>query len=1627
MYHEPPFLDSYVRCGEALNPGLQQDEYVVPFGFSNPGGIRNKEEVIMSLGQGVWHFSETHLTSVTQRSFAGRMRALAASAHQDVRLHLGAPVAPRPGSEWAGTWAGVCVASHFPSHEVHLPYQHERQCGRVLTTCHYLMDQPFVTSVVYGYPAGPTWPRSKELTASLIEILSVNVVLGGHGPRMIGGDFNLAEFDLPCCHLWKRLGWKSAQTFAFEQWGQERKATCKHATERDFIWLSPEAQALCRYVDVTDFFSDHSLVTVGIAVSSNNGPSRQWPLPSKIPWETVSTTWTDQVATPQWDTAGDVDAQWHQLGTTLEDGLSGHLPTQPGASLQAHQRGRLQRCQPRANPTGRAFLRPSRPGEVMLRSDLSGSATKLWFKQLRRLQSFLAAARANKTTPPAITYRLELWGSIRRATGFEDGFVHWWSYHRRHDLPGTPRALPLGPPEADVAGCLFQTFKLCFEKFESWHLTQRTKLLRAKYESGMKGIFTDLRKSTRDKLDLLGSTEEYVILATDPDQQLVQVDRPILTGGYSKWTWDQEPQQVQVVDDCTIRTPAAQDLDFGHVLTQHRTLTQVTDLHHELRRFWNQTWNAWSEVDPSVWTRVTDFFTAYVPVLGLPLEPITRGQWKRVLRRFKSTAARGVDGISHVDLLHFPDAWTDRVLTLLNDLELGRSNWPQTLLYGMVNLLAKDIGSRDVSRFRPIVIFSVIYRAWASLRAKQLLVRLNSFMMCEAHGFRPGHEAAMLWMPLQAAIETAFQDEVGLCGLSTDLVRAFNHIPRAQTFALAAHLGVSDRVLVPWKSFLQQCTRAFVVRGEHSEPLLSSVGMPEGDALSVYAMLQLNFAWHLYMTEFAPQVRTLSFVDNLMLTSPSAGALARGWTCLETFFDMWNLRVDVQKSNCWATTKPLRQQMTPFPMTLVDHSAELGGALSFTKRQFTGVQQKRLAALGPRWVQLRNSQAPLWQKLASLPIVFWAAGLHGIAGNCLGQTHFDTLRSQAVKALRLNSAGVNPLLRLSLSSTPTADPGFWCLSNTVITFRRMLIKDPAFLNTWSLFMQHFDGKLFSGPCSQLLTVLHQIGWRIEVPFLVDQDGFRFNLIQVDCATLLMVLEDGWLQHVARQVQHRTSMSDLVGIDPVAVRFDAKQMTALDRALLGSLQSGAFIGNNIHAKYDVTKNKLCATCQVVDDPEHWLTCPRFQAQRAAIPHWQPQVDVDTQALRTHLLPSRSPWAVAWKTALMDLHDDTEFLSQPADGPQHIFSDGTCSGSEPDKFGAWGCINSSTQQLVALGHLAGLRQTSARAELSGAIAVIQWQLCFHVEVHLWLDCQMVASGISWVLEHGVAGPHWTDYDLWQQLEGLLLQLGTLEPHVHWVPSHLSESQMSCPFEDWCCELNNRIDRIVAYHNHNRPQTFKDLCHAAQHHHDTVCTRLRHLHAFYVAVAECRRAETSSTEAVAPETSDFDFEDHHSLHDLSSDDPHSLVTFSGWTVPKIPSEFMVNLLTWIFEHSDSSSRVYPLSFIELTLAFASQHNAQFPFWNPQTRCHELGALSLRFERPTLSQLLSNVRTAFHHFVKGCDCADVLFHGHNKLSLGLVRPVDGLLVRLGSSAVQLCHAKTTEFFSSRKYRRACDLARPI
>ena len=165
--------------------------------------------------------------------------------------------------------------------------------------------------------------------------------------------------------------------------------------------------------------------------------------------------------------------------------------------------------------------------------------------------------------------------------------------------------------------------------------------------------------------------------------------------------------------------------------------------------------------------------------------------------------------------------------------------------------------------------------------------------------------------------------------------------------------------------------------------------------------------------------------------------------------------------------------------------------------------------------------------------------------------------------------------------------------------------------------------------------------------------------------------------------------------------------ASDTARLAAIQSGAFLFDSAHSKFDASKDGLCKECRVPDTVEHRMVhCPLF-AQARGSDAWVLEKRASLPlSLSHHLLPSASPGTQTLRTFLAALPDATDqFHSRKvASGRQHVFTDGACTLSESKglALAGRGVISASTGEVLSCGPLHGLLQTAPRAELCAMIS-------------------------------------------------------------------------------------------------------------------------------------------------------------------------------------------------------------------------------------------------------------------------------------------------------------------------------------
>lgn len=102
---------------------------------------------------------------------------------------------------------------------------------------------------------------------------------------------------------------------------------------------------------------------------------------------------------------------------------------------------------------------------------------------------------------------------------------------------------------------------------------------------------------------------------------------------------------------------------------------------------------------------------------------------------------------------------------------------------------------------------------------------------------------------------------------------------------------------------------------------------------------------------------------------------------------------------------------------------------------------RKIQELDGRWIDMTRSKASFRQKLQVLVTVVWANILHGISSAHLGDSHFNHMRTQAVRALNEHHMGTSPLALLSLTAGPQSDPGYYALWHAIVDCRHFVKPD----------------------------------------------------------------------------------------------------------------------------------------------------------------------------------------------------------------------------------------------------------------------------------------------------------------------------------------------------------------------------------------------------------------------------------------------------------------------------------------------------------------------------------------------------------------------------------------------------------
>ena len=1140
------------------------------------------------------------------------------------------------------------------------------------------------------------------------------------------------------------------------------------------------------------------------------------------------------------------------------------------------------------------------------------------------------------------------------------------------------------------------------------------------HEKSTQRLHRELKGQKANVVQHLHFDETFEVVDVEHDR--IRLSQPVLTGPHSCWLHEDEFICLTDFGDGVFQSGKL--LAIGDTVMLRNFVPDTDGICSHLTAHWKQKWCQISMQSPEQIGKVLDFAKAFLPRLNFKLCPLTIIDWVDALQRMKTTAARGADGISRQDMLALSARHLGWLVQFFNQLEDGLTSWPKQMLTGLVTCISKIDEPHLPDHYRPIHLFTVAHRIWASLRVRQLLRMMLPFVPVELHGFMPTKETTQVWFEIQCWIELALAQGIDWHGCSADIQKCFNCIERPAYFLLAEHLGTPEGIRRPWQDFLASFERRFQVLGAVSPPISSTRGFPEGCPLSILTMIHIGWGYHIFMKFFHPTVQSLSFVDNLDFHGGKETEIEEAVQGTQTWFLDFGLSLDLSKTFYWSTSARIRQNWIAEGRKVFTDTKELGGAMTMCRSVRNRALKARSDGLELKWKQLARSLAPTFYKIQMLATVFWPLALHGAAACPLAEGHLTLLRRAAIKAVGLKCAGANSYLRFLLLDKTVQDPSFWQHRNALLTFRRMLQKVPDVLQIWRIYHGHFHCPFLPGPYTKLLNFFSMVGWSVvDPPWIADHHGYLHNLSTQDKSYLLARLEDAWAQHVARNVKH-AHMSQLNGIELALSRLDHHQLDHRSRLRVSAIQIGAFLSPSEHSKFDCDKSFLCTTCLQPDDRVHWHSCPKYEHIRTELGFDPTQFVALPDCTQFHLLVpqlAESQRLLAYLESLPDHTFDFENDTADVGSMQHLFTDGSC-----HRFGlsvslaAWSVVNASSHELIVAAPLHGGKQTAHRAELQALHAAIAWGNKVDAPICLWSDSHNNVASLDLLIKGEVLQLPERELDLWTEIALALEQRQHLATHTRWIPAHLCSTSLVDEFETWISHWNDRADHFAGQANRHRDPLCLSLVRAKVARYEYYDGVLRQLRAFYLAVADLNEpslARASSIEAPeAVRTVDVD-----AFTDLL---PIGWKAMLHGLPQAFPVTFSCSLVELFLDWETQEPLPYWVSDVELVFVLASL-GFSFPLGAPDG--WKLTPFFDLFAKPPITQLLRPLSTTLDLVCGGLGLAVLRRSDFVCPELGIIKKGGATLLGVPATLANKARTAVAKFTKRRQFRSAQDFSRPL
>ena len=1398
------------RLGEATTPGPEWS-----IGVCNPAGLPGKAHLISQYDTDLWLISETHLSSQGFRTFQRDLKLEKSSLNWCVP---GQHVQPRSSTSDHGNWGGVAICSRHPTRA--LPHAFPANavassrlvCG---TTC---IGNLWISGVVmYGVPKGPTHPRARSNTDGLLGV-AIDRLQDIDGPKYLAGDFNHDLTDLTAVQRLEALGMIEIQDLFCSRTGVLPRPTCRGKTRRDFLFISHHLVQMFRGLIVDPLaWSDHASLIANFVGVNQDIVRFPWYVPHAYDWREAGQLSPADVVS--FEAPLNCTEQYSLLWTSFEQRFCDALDTK-GKQLPARSSGRGLTMEPKEVRGTPAPPKVGRHGELQPRYFGCSYLHCHWFRQLRRLQSFVRLAvdsNESVASDHKREHRWLLWSAIRKAPGFAPNFPEWW--RNKAHIGFEPGVLPWEPPPRPVAQILFEAFEFETRQLEARLVRDRKARRSTKLNHGLSKLYASVRRDAPAPVDLLLEPCTATVVEICPEDCAVVVQPPCEWDPCASVRCNGQLVMPNMITNDKLYLQHLDDINVGDCVSQTKCTGSLPEIFTAFREQWALRWNRHENVPLSHWSNLLNFAKNHLRAVAVDPLHITVPLLRPTAKGKKTKAAVGLDGVRRSDILAMDSNQLASLISLYSRAHSDGS-WPRQVTQGSVTSLAKKCDPKGVNDYRPITVFSLVYRLWSSMQSRFWLSNVDMTLDADLCGNRGARRAADLWRLVLRAVEDGHADASGTCGVVFDLEKAFNMLPRAICLAFVKLLGMDQSTLQGWAGALGQMERRFLIRGSASPPSFGSCGFPEGCGLSCLAMLALDQVWHCWIRCSVSRTRPMSFVDNWEILASSPAQIQLAFEKTVAFTKELDLVLDQSKSFCWSTDPDMRKELRSRGFVVKLDAGDLGAHLTYSKQVRNQSTIARFEGLNDFWHKLRCAEGHHAQKIMVIRQAAWPRAMHGVAATTIGRKRFHKLRTFALRSLNLERPGANSWLQMHME-LPGTDPQFYALEQTVRDFRDLT---GGVLGVDAFTRCACDNLSFApnSITSVLIDRLHWLGWEVLPEAWVRDSYGAFELLLAPWAEVRLRLWWGWHRVVSQQVANKSGFESFLSVDPSATSQALCMFDSYDRGVMTKLLNGTTNTNQHACHWSSDGNSNCVFCQQPDSAMHrfWECEHHGDLRKVISPEVMSVVAELPHALTLHSWDLRSPFHQEWIEYLVSLVDEPAecTLLQPQDLAVDIFTDGSCLYQDQANFrlASWAvCVASPISEThcpsraVAAGPLPGLVQTSFRAKTYALLQALRIIHANRVNARVWTDCQGVVDRYH-VLIHGRhrLKANSPNADLWMEICELMVSQDQPFVQVAKVEAHVDPTACEDCVDSWLANNNNEADFAAKQANLNRPDAIWDL---------------------------------------------------------------------------------------------------------------------------------------------------------------------------------------------------------------------------